>query len=299
MYPVLFRIGSFPISLYGVMIALGLIVAVYLGVRLGKKVGFKEEVVIDIIFYSVIAGMVGARILYIIVNFKDFLNEPLFYIFNRRGFVLWGGILGAAPMVYFMIKKKRLPLGKSVDIGAIGLVLAQAFGRIGCFFAGCCYGKVTKSFLGIRFPRFLYPNIDMSNMSETELYNVIATNKVSFEGSPAFQYHYDEGWVKLTDTHSLPVYPTQLFHSISNFIIFGILFYVYVYKKKFDGQVFALYLILYSIMRFTIEFFRGDVERGFYWGFISTSQIICIFTFLLGLWTYKKFSSKIKLSENK
>jgi len=289
MHPVLFRIGSFPIALYGVMIAVGMIIAVFLVLRLARRLGVKDDVVIDIVFYSVIAGMIGARILYIIVNFKDFVNHPLFYIFNRQGFVLWGGVLGASPVVYYMIKKKGLVLNKSLDLAAVGLILAQAFGRIGCFFSGCCFGKVTKSFLGIQFPRFFYPNINVGKMSEAEIANLITRDKISFEGSPPFQYHYDAGWVHLTDTHSLPVYPTQLFEAFADFIIFGILLYVYLRKKKFDGQVFALYLLLYSVARFIIEFFRGDIERGVYFNFLSTSQIICVFIFFIGLWIFKKF----------
>ena len=289
MHPVLFRIGSFPIALYGVMIAVGMIIAVFLVLRLARRVGIKDEAVIDIVFYSVIAGMIGARILYIIVNFEDFMNHPLFYIFNRQGFVLWGAILGASPVVYYMVKKKGLALNISLDLAAVGLILAQAFGRIGCFFSGCCFGKVTNSFLGIRFPRIFYPNIDVSKMNETEILNLITRDKISFEGSPPFQSHYDAGWIHLTDIHSLPVYPTQLFEAFADFIVFGILLYVYLRKKKFDGQVFALYLLLYSVARFIIEFFRGDIERGVYFNFLSISQIICVFIFFFGLWIYKKF----------
>ena len=248
MHPVLFRIGSFPIALYGVMIAVGMIIAVFLVLRLARRVGIKDEAVIDIVFYSVIAGMIGARILYIIVNFEDFVNHPLFYIFNRQGFVLWGAILGASPVVYYMIKKKGLALNISLDLAAVGLILAQAFGRIGCFFNGCCYGiEAPAGFpLGLALP------------------------------------------------HDALRHPAQLYSASLLFAIFVIL-RVWQDKKRFDGEIFLGYCMLYSVKRFSVEFLRGDNPRILLG--LTLSQVISVFllavALLLFISRYRRWKKKI------
>ncbi|RMH54114.1 MAG: prolipoprotein diacylglyceryl transferase [Candidatus Hydrogenedentota bacterium] len=231
MYPILFSIGGFPIHTYGVLVALGFAVGLATAVSLGRREGIDADTIGDLALVALLSGLVGGRLLYVIVEWDQFRDHLASIVLRRDGFVFFGGLLLAAPAVLFTIRRKNLPLGKTADVFAPAIALGHSIGRIGCFSQGCCFGRPFK--FGIRFPT----------------------------DAPA----------SLAYGH-VPVHPTQLYESISLLILFFFLLR-YHGKRRFEGETFLVYAASYSVIRFIIEFFRGD-DRGFFLGPISISQII-------------------------
>lgn len=147
----LFSIGPVTIYGYGLMIGLGVLFCILIGMQRAKKHGLKEEAVIDIAIYGLIIGFLGAKLLYVIVEWEAFLKNPM-SVLGTEGFVVYGGISAGviAAIVYCRIKK--LKFLEYFDLLSASIALAQGFGRIGCFLAGCCYGRETDSCLGVVFP---------------------------------------------------------------------------------------------------------------------------------------------------
>ena len=237
MYNDWLSIGKFTIHGYGVMIAIGFALAIYVSYFRAKKKGMNYDVIPDIAIIAMIGGFLGAKILYIIVEFKAFLQDPLSVI-GLAGFVVYGGIVAAVGLSALWLKHKKLNFLDYFDLVMPQVALAQGFGRLGCFFAGCCYGAQTDSFLGIVFPKGCC--------------------------APA----------------GVKLWPTQLFSSGGDFVI-ALILYICSAKRKKKGDIGALYLILYGIGRFIVEFFRND-PRGAV-GALSTSQFISIFIVIAGI----------------
>ncbi|MBR1691853.1 MAG: prolipoprotein diacylglyceryl transferase [Lachnospiraceae bacterium] len=226
----IFSIGPLTIHGYGLMIGIGIVFCILLGTKRAKKRGMSEDAVVDIAIWGVLIGFLGAKLLYILVEFDRFLVNPR-AVLGSEGFVVYGGIIAGvfAAIVYCRIKKLRFL--SYFDLVVPSIALAQGFGRIGCFLAGCCYGRPTHSFLGVTFP----------------------------------QHSLAPAGVKLL--------PTQLFSSLGDFVIMGILLW-YAKRAKQEGDVAILYMILYSVGRFGIEFLRNDDRGGFL--IFTTSQWISI-----------------------
>ena len=136
----LFQIGNFHVRGYGFMIGLGFLLALVLGCKRAKKLELKDESVIDIAILAIIGGFLGAKILYVIVSFKDFLKDPL-AVLGSEGFVVYGGIIAGVLAAWIYCKVKKLVFLEYFDLIMPEVALAQGFGRIGCFLAGCCYGN--------------------------------------------------------------------------------------------------------------------------------------------------------------
>lgn len=274
MHPILFNIGDFYVGTYGILIVIGMFTGLALGRQLAKRVGISPDLIYDMAFFVLLSGFIGARILFILLNLDLFFDAPLSLIFAREGFVFLGGFIGAVVVAIAFVKIKQMPMWDVGDIAAPSLALGHAIGRIGCFLAGCCYGRPVGGgldFLGVSFPH---------------------VHKESGESFLSFAYHdhVRAGLISPEASGSLPVYPTQLFESLANFIIFGTLLYLW-RKRAFSGQIFVFYLLFYGAARFLIEFLRGDVERGLYFGgVISTSQILGLVAIGAGgaLWLYLK-----------
>ena len=232
-------IGPITIHMYGVMIAAGFLAALLMTLRRGKKRGYDEDLIWGIFFCAIIGGMLGTRILYYIVEIPEILKDPSILWDFKNGYVVYGGIIGGILVGWLYCRIKKLKFLEYFDLMMPSIALAQGFGRIGCFLAGCCYGKETSGPLAVTFT-----NSDF------------APNNVA-------------------------LIPTQIYSGFLDFAHFLLLLYVAKHKKA-DGQVAACYLIFYSIGRFVIEFFRGDIERGSV-GVLSTSQFISIFTTVAGI----------------
>lgn len=239
---ILFSLGSLHIYSYGIMIAIGIISAFYISDKRATKYGLDGDVVFKLGMMAVISGMLGAKLLYIIINIKTIMQMDSLLTAIKEGFVVYGGIISGVVCCYIYCKVKKYSLAEYFDLIIPTVALAQGFGRIGCLMAGCCYGKETDSIIGI-----------------------------TFHNSP-----YAPNNVKLM--------PTQIMSSIGDFLNFAILMLI---SKRFrehnkKGMITAIYLILYSIGRFIIELFRGDIERGNV-GTLSTSQFISVFILIIGV----------------
>ena len=258
MHPILFSIGTFFIGTYGLMLVLGLVLASSVALWRAKKIGVSGDNLIDLIFFGILFGIIGGRVTFILVNFRQFLENPAEMIFSRADFVFLGGLIFAIVACVIVIRRRHMNVWLTGDILMAAVPLGHAFGRIGCFAAGCCYGRIVSpgsplGWLGVRFPA------------------VTQMGAVIYPGL-AFEEQKDLGLIAADAAQSLPVWPTQLFESLGNLVIFGILFVMWK-RRRFNGQIVLLYAILYSILRFSLEFLRGDMTRGGLGG-VSTSQII-------------------------
>lgn len=242
----LFRIGPIRVPGYGFMIGVGFIIALIVGQFRAKKKGLNDEAVIDIAVIAAIMGFLGAKILYIIVDFKTFIQNPIDFL-GSSGFVIYGGIISGILCNMLYCKVKKLDFLTYFDLIMPEISIAQGFGRIGCFLAGCCYGKETDSVFAVVFP----------------------------EGSQA--------------PAGVPLIPVQIYSAIGNFLIAAVLliFADVIFKKSkksLPGDIASMYMVIYGIGRFVIEFFRNDY-RGVI-GFLSTSQFISIFIVAIGIALY-------------
>ena len=235
---ILFEIFGIQIKSYGLMIAIGIIVAATLFINKGKKKGFDEDSLLNLIIFAIIGGMLGGKGLFIITEFKNIIKDPSILLNFGYGFVIYGAIGGGTLAMYLYCKKKNWNIIEMLDMTVPVLAIAQGFGRIGCFLAGCCYGAETTLPIGVKFPK----------------------------GSLA--------------PAGIDLYPTQIYSSVFDFLLGFFLLY-YSKKERKTGKVMGLYLIIYSIGRFLVEFLRND-ERGSV-GIFSTSQFIAIFTLVLGI----------------
>jgi phosphatidylglycerol---prolipoprotein diacylglyceryl transferase len=244
MYPEIFRIGTFPITSYGIYLAIGMLLALFVASRLAARDGLPRERIYDLGLWTLIGGLLGSKLLMFFV--ED--NVQIFSLdFLRSGGVYYGGFIGGFLAVAILIHFYKLPFWKVADAFAPALALGQAFGRQGCFAAGCCWGKETDLAWGVHF---------------TELGH-------EYTGVPVYG----------PSGEALFLHPTQLYESFFMLAVFGFLVYLHRHKK-FDGQVLIAYGIIYSIFRFLIEFVRDD-PRGDLFGLttatgLSTSQLVSI-----------------------
>ena len=142
MYPVLFRIGPFAVHTYGVFVAMAFLSAIALALRDARREGEDANKILDLCFYAIVAAIVGSRLLYVLVNWSTFRHDPFEIVrIWHGGLVFYGGFIGALITALWYIRRNGLPLLKTVDIMAPPIAFGQFVGRIGCFFAGCCYGK--------------------------------------------------------------------------------------------------------------------------------------------------------------
>ncbi len=233
MYPVLFKIGKFTILSYSFFIAIGLIWGILLARKEAKRAGEDPEKIMDLCFYLLIAAVVGSRVFYIAANPGIFFQDPWELIrIQNGGLVFYGGFIAALITGLIYMKSTKMPLWKTADIIAPSIAMGQSMGMLGCFFAGCCYGRRSDFFWGVTF-----------------------TNPDSLAPS------------------GISLHPVQLYFSLNYLIIYGILLF-FRRHKKFDGQLFWVYVLLFGITFSIIETFRGDLESYSILGALSVSQTI-------------------------
>ncbi len=264
MYPVLYQFGSFRVYAYGFFIVAGFVIAAVIAVLKIRKsnVRVSFDNLADLFFYTALSAFLGSRILFVLINFDMYRQRPL-QIFKiwEGGLVFYGGLIPAAMVAFGYMRWRGLPVWKLADLISPLIALGLSFGRIGCFFAGCCYGRETSLPWAIVFrnPDSLAPL-------------------------------------------NVALHPTQLYDAANGLAIFFFLSWLSK-KKTFDGQIFWLFLFLYSITRFFIEIFRGD-PRGFLLGnLVSTSQgigiLLAISSLFMLFYMEKKYRrSKVGCSGN-
>src|SRR5437763_743659 len=238
MYPRLFEFGPITVYTYGVLLAAAYLLGLKLAMTRAQQRGLDHNRVLDLGIYIIISALVGAKLLLLITDFHTFTSDPKALLaLARSGGVFYGGLILAVVVALWYIRRAGLPLWTTCDVFAPGIALGHVVGRFGCLFAGCCYGRPTSRPWGITF---------------TDPF--AATNV----GTPL----------------GVPLHPTQLYEAGAEFVILLVLLYTERKGRPYAGRTFWLYMLLYAISRFIIEFFRGD-ERGTV-GMFSTSQFISI-----------------------
>lgn len=172
MYPELMKLGPLTIHSYGFFIALGFTFGILVALWRGKKFGVDSGIILDMAIYIIISAIVGSRIFYVIVSYKDYIRDPIriFYI-HQGGLVFYGGLIGVLITTAYYIKANKLDYFKTADMIIPALPVGHFFGRMGCFLNGCCYGAHTACFTGIVFPNFRGDTIPRH---PTQLYEAFA-----------------------------------------------------------------------------------------------------------------------------
>jgi len=247
-FPRLFHIGNFNLPTYGFLVSLGVLIGLWISVRNSEKQGINPDDAWNLGILVVLCGIVGAKVLYIINDWSTYAANPReIFTLNtlQAGGVFSGGLIGGFAAAAWYIRKHHMPALATCDAFAPGLALGHAIGRLGCFAAGCCYGKPTAHFWGVTFT------------------NPLAASLV---GTPLNQ----------------PLEPTQLFESAVELANFFILTWL-LQRKKFDGQVMGAFFMLYGVARYFLEFIRDDPGRGSVFGGIMTgTQLISICLVVVG-----------------
>src|SRR5919109_1313419 len=244
MYPKLLELRSIPIVgqltlyTYGVLLAAAYLLGLKLAMVRAKHRGLDANRVLDLGIYIIISALIGAKLLLLVTDFRTFRADPRELVtLLRSGGVFYGGLILAVVGALLYIRRAGLPLWTTCDVFAPGIALGHAVGRFGCLFAGCCYGRETSVPWAITFTDpFAAANV----------------------GTPL----------------NRPLHPTQLYEAAAELLILGVLLWTERRGRPFAGRTFWLYMLLYAVSRFIIEFFRGD-ERGMVFMF-STSQFISL-----------------------
>jgi phosphatidylglycerol---prolipoprotein diacylglyceryl transferase len=247
LHPILFTAGSFQLPTYGVLLAIGLLAAVFTVSRLGKREGMDTGRLFDFSTWLIIVALVGAKALMVLTEFKYYWHNPgslVSWGMLQAGGVFYGGFIAAVLFAWWYTRSHRMPLWRVFDVYAPAIALGQAIGRLGCFAAGDDYGKATT------FP----------------LHVVFTDPEAARIGGVAL---------------NTPVHPVQLYESAAAMLIFAYLIWKFG-RRLYTGQIFVQYLGLYAATRFFLEFLRGDEDRGFVFNhLLSTSQFIAIIAVVL------------------
>jgi phosphatidylglycerol---prolipoprotein diacylglyceryl transferase len=245
MHPVLFDLdlgswGRFTIGTYGLFYAIGFLLALRLAVAYGRRDGIDPGRLVDLGIVGLIAGFIGAKLLLYVVDARYYFEHPAEMLHSLRSAgVFYGGLATAVAAGYVYVRRTGMPLGKVADVAAPALALGQAVGRLGCLLAGCCYGRACDLPWAVTF-------------TDPRAHDLTGV------------------------TLGVPLHPTQVYHALADLAILFVALWQ-LRRRRFEGQVFWTYVLLYAILRGVVEIWRGDVARGvFANGLLSTSQIISI-----------------------
>jgi phosphatidylglycerol:prolipoprotein diacylglycerol transferase len=239
-YPKLFELGPFTVYSYGVLLAVSYLLGLWMAVARGKKRGLDSNRVLDLGIYIIIAALVGAKLLLLIVDFDQYSKQPADILsLLRSGGVFYGGLILAVVVAFRYIATHKMPMWTTCDVFAPGIALGHVTGRLGCFAAGCCYGKPTDVSWGVVFT------------------NPLAAAQV---GTPL----------------GIRLHPTQLYEAGAELLILGLLLATEGRGRRFPGRTFWLYMLLYAISRYVIEIYRGDPRGVVPFLDVSTSQFISL-----------------------
>ncbi len=244
MLPTLLKFGWFEVHSYGLFVALGFVAGIALTLYYASRENIGPQQILDLAILTIVSSIVGARLFYVVGQFEYYRSNPLEIVMVQNGgLVFLGGLLLSLAVVWYYARRQAIPLLKLFDAITPGTALGYAIGRIGCFLNGCCFGLPARLPWGVVFPK----------------------------SSLAGAYCPD-----------LPLHPTQLYSSLAMFLAFLALVWLY-RRKSFDGQLLFSGLVLYSIYRFLVEFFRYS---PIHWLGLTPSQWIVVPLFVFGLWGY-------------
>lgn len=276
-----------PIHTYGVLVGAGFICAVTVTAWLaqrewpGEEGLKKRDQVFDLAFWVFLGAMVGSRVLFIIVNWEQYRGN-LGRVFSLEGgLVFYGGLIGAAITGFFYTRKHGIDFFRLGDIALPAVSLGQCLGRLGCFGSGCCWGRIAPqgTSWAVHFPGTLVknlfggpgptPSLAYQSQREETRYVLEQSGEVFQQAVPGAERISQ--WV-LEHGHTLPVYPTQLMESFGQLLIFILMLSLRPFRR-FHGQLFGLWLVCYGVLRFSVELFRGDLERGTLHGFLVKQEL--------------------------
>lgn len=254
MKSILISLDPIVIRSFGFFMAMGVLSAFFLMKKLGKRINMTTDSISNFLLIVMFFSVIGARIAYVIEHWQMFKGDwvSIFKLYEG-GIMFYGGFLGGifGAVVYSLFTKRNII--EILDLSATVLPIGHAFGRIGCFMNGCCFGRVSDSWCAVSYPA----------------------------GSNPWYQHLEHGLIEHSAARSLPILPSQLFESFLNFLICIILVYTFKKEKKFPGLQIALYSLMYSVTRYCVEMTRAD-ER-YHYGVLSISQMISIGLFIFGL----------------
>lgn len=250
MYPTLLRFGNFEITTFGLMMFLAFIVAGWVLSRQLRRYNVSDDVASSMVMAAAIGGIVGAKIYYSIL-FHDW-----HLLFERAGLVWYGGLIGGAAAVSWVIVRNRVDFRTAADAAAPALAIGYCLGRIGCFLVGDDYGAPTNSWVGIAFPKGAPPTTAASLRE--------------------FGVHVDPS---IPPDQVLRVHPTQLYESASALVMFFILMR-YNGRPHIRGRAFGIFLIMLGIERFLVEIVRAKDDR--FLGPFTVAQLISVICVVIG-----------------
>jgi phosphatidylglycerol:prolipoprotein diacylglycerol transferase len=238
MYPRLLELGPLSVYSYGVLLAAAYLAGLKFAMVRAKSRGLDSARVLDLGIAIIVSALVGAKLLLVLTDFQRYVTHPSeLWDVARSGGVFYGGLILALAVAIWFVRHAGLPLWTTCDVFAPGIALGHVVGRLGCFLAGCCYGRPTGVAWAITFTDpFVAANV----------------------GTPL----------------NVPLHPTQLYEAGAELVILGLLLATEQRGRGFGGRTFWLYMLLYAVSRYVIEIFRGD-PRGTV-GIFSTSQFISV-----------------------
>jgi len=275
MLPILFTIpdwvpllGGAPITSFGVMMFLAFLAGGTVIQYELRRMGLEEQKAWDLLFAAVVGGILGAKLYYVLLNYRLLLADPSF-LFSRGGLVWYGGLLLATAAVIWQIRRSELPLGRSADAIAVALPLGYALGRLGCFLVGDDYGRPTDSWVGIAFPEGAPPTTPQA----LERY-------FGVEVSPEMLARYGD---------FIPVHPTQLYEVAMSMVIFVVLWRLRAHPRQ-AGWLFMLWLVLAGLERLVVEVFRAKDDR--FIGGLTIAQLISVGLIAAGIYGMTRLSAR-------
>ncbi|MFH1825955.1 MAG: prolipoprotein diacylglyceryl transferase [bacterium] len=242
MQPILISFGPLVIHSYGLMIAIAFLVGIIMAIHYAKKVGWPADLILDLAIWSIIGAIVGARLMYVVGQWSYYRGNLLdIFMVQKGGLAFLGGFLISLLLVTILGRRKKISLLRLFDVCAPSVSIGYAIARVGCFLNGCCFGKPTDFIFGLKFPF----------------------------GSVAYSHFPHEA-----------VHPTQLYALV--FMLFVFLFIIYLWRRrKYDGQIFYTWLVLYGTYRFLVEFLRYCPPNLYVLG-LNPGQWIALGLFVVG-----------------
>jgi len=239
MFPYIIRLNDLSIPAYPLLYGLGITVAGIILLILGSHRGYSIRKLGNLLLVLAVAIVVGGRVFFVFQYHSDFSGKWLQALdLANGGQVFYGGLCLAIPALIFYCRVFHLPVRDILDLVTITAPLGLAIGRLGCFCKGCCYGKVSDLPWAVKFPK-----------------HVDITGQVV--GSPVFVHQIKEKLISHLSSQSLPVHPTQVYSALASFCIF--LFMLWLWKKEYvKGNLIFVYLFIYALFRFNIEFIRNN-----------------------------------------
>jgi len=296
--PVPFLDSPLTIHGFGLMLVTGLFCAMALMKFLARRSGLDAELFANATIIGLFSGVIGARLSHVIENISEFTDPKLGILGNLRniidipsgGLTYYGGFLLAFPTLVIYARIKKIPLRLGMDIVAPCLMIGLAFGRLGCFLNGCCYGAECHLPWAVRFPYQSYAYEEQFTKDQISPPRELMYEKDGQLGLRSMQslenQAKSEGDSKLVQLakaqRSLPLHPAQLYSAFTAFLLAGVCL-AYFPIRRFDGAVFAMMMILESVARYLLEIVRTEpsVIRVFGFGW-SVSMVLSVGLFLMG-----------------